>query len=218
MEYLKLLTLARLQQSLIERGQVVSLFQRANDLQKSGYNQEREDYLSNYICPTAQLVDCPKAANTCKIGYPNEMEVPYPVPVKKEKKMNFNFDSESPQANTLEYLSNRTYGVFSEKRDALQKKYGLVDDDAPQTPKEIIDRLASGKFVVNEDQMDKRAYGSLNQFQWRDPAQKKDKDGFKVAETALNAARTKAEDVMVVMTDPATQLKALQDFESTTIN
>lgn len=173
--------------------------------------------MSNMYAVQSPFVDYPCGVNPRSVGV-NETPECDQGQKKKEKKMNFNFDSESPQANTLEYLSNRTYNVYSAKRDGLMKKYGLVDDDAPTTPREVIDRLASGKFVVNQDNMDKRAYGSFNYFVWRDPAQKKDKEGFAVAETALNAARTKAEDVMVVMTDPATQLKALQDFESTTIN
>lgn len=118
----------------------------------------------------------------------------------------------------VDYLANRVSNIYYTKSDELQKTFGLVNDDPPATPKEIIDRLASGKFVVNEDRMNERHYNPLAFFQWRDPAVKKDTDGFNKAIETMGKARTEALDTINVISDETAKLKALKDFESKTFH
>lgn len=174
-----------------------------------------------------ELVDCPKPAyNPCddpcrelvkQCRKVQEKETAAnQVDLQTEKTMFY--DMEDSEDNKLNYLSNRASKVYSQKRDEAMHKYGMLDDDAPSTPRALIDRLASGKFTVTQENMDRMHYCPYNLIKWRDPATKEDQEGFKKADDALKAARTKAEDIIVVMSNDAARLKALQEFESTTIN
>lgn len=141
----------------------------------------------------------------------------------EEKKGSDMYDLDFCEEDTMDmtklnHLSTRMSNAFYTKKEALRKAYGLVDDDMPNTAKDLIARITAGKYVVPEDRMNELAYSPLTFFTWRDPSVKKDEEGFKVAAENLRKARTAAEDIIVVMSDEATRLKALQDFESTTIN
>lgn len=142
---------------------------------------------------------------------------------KEEKKGSAMYDLDFCEEDTMDmtkltHLSARMSNTFHAKRDELRKTYGLVDDDTPATAKELIARITAGKYVVPEDRLNAVVYEPTRHFTWRDPSVKKDEEGFKVAIEKLQKARTAAEDIIVVMSDETTRLKALQDFESTTIN
>lgn len=166
---------------------------------------------NSIACIAAQqsvsLVDCEKAAYPC-----------YNKVQEEQTEKTMFYDMEDSEDNKLNYLSERASKVYGQKRDEAMHKYGMLDDDPPNTPRALIDRLASGKFTVTQENMDRSHYNPVNLIKWRDPATKEDQAGFKKADDALKAARTKAEDIIVVMSDDAARLKALQEFESTTIN
>lgn len=179
---------------------------------------ERLEYnkiINSYPFPNEGLVDCPKANSPeC-----TKVECPKVTKTRGKKTMRFlDMDEMDGSDDKLGYLSGRSYNVFSEKRHDLQKKYGLIDDTDPRTPKDLIDRLASGKFTVSQENMNRDHYSPICLFKWRDPNLKQDYEGFNKAEAALKALRTKAEDIIVVMSDDAARLKALQEFESATVN
>lgn len=164
------------------------------------------------------LVDCQEAANPCTGYETQKCKDNYP----KETTMRLNFNDEdfSPEANSLTYLGERSYSIYHSKRIDMKRQFGLLDDEAPKNAKEFLDRIASGKYVIPADKMDKPNYGEYTRFiEWRDPAKVKDQAGYDAAEKKLEAIKTKAEDTITLFTsDPAKQLAALQEFESATIN
>lgn len=172
---------------------------------------------------TYQLVNCPQPTTQAAVDPCRELTLTEArKKLKEEKKGSDMYDldfceDETMDMTKLNHLSNRMSTAFSTKKQELAKKFGLMDDDPPMTAKDLIARITAGKYVVAEDKMTVSAYEPTRFFTWRDPSVKKDEEGFKAAEVALRKARTAAEDIIVVMSDEATRLKALQDFESATI-
>lgn len=131
---------------------------------------------------------------------------------KKEENMDNNI-----QTRRISHLRDRAESVFFTHQRNLQKKFGLVDDDAPMTANELIQRIKDGKFVIPEGKGDTRYYSGYNgtaMIEWRDPAVKKDRKGYDEAEKVLNKAVTELTDKIEIL-DPVESLKALQEFEAT---
>lgn len=147
---------------------------------------------------------------------------------KKEKNMSYDYDCDcelcisqkDPEASKRRYLRDRLETIkYAQKRD-LRKVYGLDDDEAPKTPKEMAERLASGRFVVkgaeDKDQKDIQ-YRWSSYIVWRDPSVKEDKAGFDAAYDELKKALKPVEDAIAIKT-PAEALKALEEFEASLPN
>lgn len=131
---------------------------------------------------------------------------------KKEENMDNNI-----QTRRIAHLRDRAESVFFTHQRNLQKKFGLVDDDAPLTANELVQRIKDGKFVIPEGKGDTRYYSGYNgtaMIEWRDPAVKKDRKGYDEAEKVLNKAVTELGDKIEIL-DPVESLKALQEFEAT---
>lgn len=108
------------------------------------------------------------------------------------------------------YLETRLCEVSSEKQDELRKLYHIDDDDEPNSPKDMIARIADGKYTITE----KTYYcGMWDGLHWRDPALPADEAGFK---TAKELAEKKYQDVKdaIVLLPNDTALKAIKDFEA----
>jgi len=124
--------------------------------------------------------------------------------------------SESAKTN---YLLSRYEDTRSKIRFDLRKQFGLDNDDRPNTAKELTDRILSGKYVLpteKEEELMRNQYycgwSVLDSIKWRDPAIKEDKDGFKLAETELDAESLNVHDAVMIK-DHDTALIAIQAFK-----
>ncbi len=122
-----------------------------------------------------------------------------------------------------EHLRERLHVTFHAKDRELSKKFGLMDEAAPRTTKDMVARIKEGKFTLSkyaEDQEDDEGcdyndmYDVVRHIRWRDPAVKEDRAGYKAAYAELSKAHDAAKDAIMVGT-PAEGLKALQEFEAT---
>lgn len=142
---------------------------------------------------------------------------------KKEKNMCYECDGPNTGQTTedrrINYLELRLSDADSEKHMALRKQFGLEDDDAPATFNDFLDRLTKGKFVYPEDKRNNRMwpYHIVDKIRWRDPELKEDRIGFEAAKEKKDKLVTETTDIIRIKT-PEEGLKALQEFESATLN
>jgi hypothetical protein len=125
------------------------------------------------------------------------------------------FDA-TQQAN--DHLLERLSAATEDKLDTARHTFGLVDDDRPETAQELIDRITSGKFIVPEDRKNQKTWGyPLEYIRWRDPAIKRDEDGFQKYETSVEVA---SDDVMdtIIVKGPDAGLDAVNAFKAKTFN
>lgn len=122
--------------------------------------------------------------------------------------------------NQKQYLADRLSKTFTTKKEAMKTTFGLVDDKAPKTPKELAERIKAGLFTMPCYANDEAEFGDwcsprdlVGYFTWRDPAVKKDEDGFKKAIADLSTAKDKALDLIMVK-DAEAGLTALEAFQS----
>jgi len=123
----------------------------------------------------------------------------------------------SDTAISRQYFKNRARGIGNKKADELRKLFGLVDDDAPRTPTELVKRIMDGKFVISKEYADKDVYRPSDYIQWRDPAIVKDKEGFDAAWKLFDVATNNARDaVMALSADQAMPIvQALETWTPT---
>lgn len=152
----------------------------------------------------------------CKPAYPQESP-------KKENNMNAIYIDQSTtnlEAAQKSYLGDRAYTVYREKLTEMKKPFGLVNDEQPRTLKEFLARITEGKFAYDKDDFEKRQYGPealLYLIEWRDPAVKKDKEGYDAAVAKMLKELTKVRDVIVVK-NAVDGLAAVEAFESATFH
>lgn len=124
------------------------------------------------------------------------------------------------------YLQRRLEDIYYMKERPLFAAFGLTDDEAPTTPKELKARIADGKFTIiglpkddeDEDDFDDCFYGSWSRLiRWRDPAKKADQDGYEAARKALKNEYQKAMDTIKIDDVKAglEAVKALEAWEPT---
>lgn len=118
---------------------------------------------------------------------------------------------------TKNHLISRLGEFANEKESVLRKAYGLQDDERPKTPREFLDRVTQGKFVISDENMNKNIYYFEDAVRWRDPSVKKDEAGFKLAATKVEDARTDSLDEIMVKT-PEQGLDILKAFKATAFN
>lgn len=120
------------------------------------------------------------------------------------------------------YLQRRLEDIYYQKERPLYVTFGLTDDEAPTTPKELKARIADGKFVIiglpkddeDEDDFDDCYYGGWSRLiRWRDPAKKADQDGYDAARKALKAEYQKAMDTIKI-DDVKAGLEAVKALEA----
>jgi len=150
---------------------------------------------------------------------------------KKEPTMNtLNIVASAAQsgAQTLEqdareYLRNRLLKTYHTKIEDLRPAFGLEDDTPPKTPKEVIERITSGMYMLPKDNVDyagdslEEWYHPWDAIRWRDPAKKKDREGYELALKTLAKDRDAVMDTVMTQ-DSKAGLEALQKFESTAIH
>lgn len=163
-------------------------------------------YNSLATLPCTPCAPCaPKQSKGCKKPYNNCVEAT------NEETTKMNIEREK-----IAYLQDRIYTIVSQADTALERKFGLIDDETPRNPKELVDRITSGKYVLPEKNEERYGYGPLHGMKWRDPSVVTDRDGYKAAEAALSKSAQPIKDAINIL--PADQaLKMLQDFEATTL-
>jgi len=103
-------------------------------------------------------------------------------------------------AQQKNYLASRLDTLKWQKADELRAPYGLKDDDAPQSFDELLERLDKGRYVISDEKR-KLKYGwydAMCYVEWRDPAIKKDREGYDAAVEKVEAAALKVKDIIVV--------------------
>lgn len=117
------------------------------------------------------------------------------------------------------YLADRLNKASHKKEDDLCHAFNLVDDDAPESIAELVDRITKGRFVADDETLKRKVYHGelLHSMTWRDPAAKRDQDGYDAAYKAMQAAKTAATDAIMVK-DADAGLAAVTDFASKTFH
>lgn len=123
-------------------------------------------------------------------------------------------NEDTSNKDKIRFLRDQLYGAYEDAKTALQRQFGLIDDEAPETLADTVKRIQDGLFVIPEKYKDKNTYGaSLNYIRWRDPKAVEDKIGYAAAKEPLKAAYQDAERTIRILT-PEEGLKALQAFEA----
>lgn len=126
----------------------------------------------------------------------------------------------NPEDDQRAYLRDRLYTEYRTKWWELRRKYGIDKGDQPEDRFQMVEWVKKGWYTLKEtdsDNDDDDYYGFSYGITWGDPAIKKDTEGFKLAEEKLDKARQSTKDLIVIST-PASGLKALNDFVSQTFN
>lgn len=113
-----------------------------------------------------------------------------------------------------QYLRGRMYDVIGKKVTEAECNFGLIDDESPRSPEEIVERIKSGMFVIPAPEGRDNWGSPYKMILWRDPAKVKDRDGYNAWSAKLDVARTKLEDTIAI-NSPADALSELQAFEAT---
>lgn len=153
----------------------------------------------------------------------------YPDWLGKQKEGNnpMNYATATVTAATTEtqdqrkYLARRLDDIYYGLERPLFATFGLTDDEAPSTPKELKARIADGKFTIiglpkddeDEDEDDFFYGGWSRMIRWRDPAKKLDRDGYDAARKELKAEYQKALDTIKI-DEPKAGLDAVKAFEA----
>jgi hypothetical protein len=175
-------------------------------------------------CTLADLAPClPQPACPSTAGYlerkraqkEKEMQTIQLNPTIKADLSSKPFD---PTAVARQHLEMRLSEYACEKRNDLEKAYGLIDNPRPDTAQQLIDYITKGQYIVPEDKKNARTWGVPTEwFRWRDPSIKEDRDGFEKASDALYEARDAAEDTIIVK-GPDAGLDAVNAFKAQTFN
>lgn len=129
------------------------------------------------------------------------------------------------------YIAHQLDLAATEANTSLTKFFAIFDDAAPATPKEFVDRILAGKYILPKNRRgddlsedtcdcydDDFCYQSPAQMIiWRDPAKKADRDGYDAAVEDMNAAKKAANEVVMLGTLEEAR-KALEDFRAKTFH
>jgi hypothetical protein len=166
-------------------------------------------------CPSA----CPGCNGECFYDDSYKELEKFLYPTKKEQPMNTNIYAtlEAPQTrdHTKEYLKDRLSSARSSRERKAMIKFGLEDDFFPRLAEDVVDRIKSGLYVINEER-DGDCFNPWDAIEWRDPAIKKDFPGFKKWQELEKQTFLVAKDTVVVKSYDE-GLKALQDYEALAI-
>jgi hypothetical protein len=111
------------------------------------------------------------------------------------------------------YLLNRVRSIRADKESMLLTRYNIVDDPAPVSAEELVERITQGKYIITPKDPRRYDYSPFDRITWRDPAKVKDEAGHLKALEVLQAMKTKVKDAIWIGT-PEDGLKAVQEFEA----
>lgn len=114
------------------------------------------------------------------------------------------------------YISERAYEVYYAKEFELKKAFGLTDTPQPETPKEFIQFIKEGKFILEEKYEDARlgyVWNVGSYIRFRDPKVKEDRKGYEAAKKLLDKDVQALRDDIAIL-DPKESLEKLRAFEA----
>lgn len=194
----------------------------ADELKKkyATMNKMREDAIQMIINPPMVVSSCGSLASS----YPTTSLVcttqSDKVNNNKEQSMYLSINTTGNlDAQQKNYFGQRAVEIFFEKKEALKKDFGLIDDEAPRTAKELAARIAAGKFVIDTTkEVSEWDFSIRRAFSWRDPSVKKDEDGYKAARKVLDKKLTETKDIIVASEKATDALAAVKDLETATFH
>lgn len=147
-----------------------------------------------------------------------------PTPIQQEKKMNTassmsivaSVPAETLAERRISFLNNHLENARTRKETELERHFGLIDDEAPRNPKELVERIKDGLYVIPEAYSTEEGYlyNPSNYIEWRNPKVKKDKDGHLKAKKEMHEHYREAQRI-IVLKDEEKGLAALEKFEKT---
>lgn len=181
------------------------------EYQRTHLDKLKDDML-NMLINTPVCVKCPApvSLSTLECSAPEKVWGG-PKANKKEEVPMASYASAQIIADTTErdqreFARDRIRSIRSEKLLDLQKQFGLLDDDAPETAAEFVARIAAGKYTIDKEKMDRKDYSPSRYIRWRDPSVIEDKAGYAAAEKKLDEAYAEAKDTVVL-----SEISALKD-------
>lgn len=128
--------------------------------------------------------------------------------------------SQSDLASARSYLTGRLSMIEMDKQQELRPVFFMDADEAPKTVKEMLERIAAGKFIAPDEKVDAAAsehygYRPYNAIQWR--TKEADEKGYFEALKVVSDAAYNAKDVIKTGTEKD-GLEALKAFQSTTFH
>ncbi len=99
---------------------------------------------------------------------------------------------------------------------SLKREFGMIDDDAPKTPSELVKRIADGQYTIDKENADLEmwdASGAARYIRWRNPETVEDKAGYKAARTELDEAYEDAK-LKAALLPVADLIQLVEDFKA----
>lgn len=128
-----------------------------------------------------------------------------------------NTHEHSPESVARSALRNDLSNLYTKHDQKLLHHFHVMDDDQPDTPEEVVERIKSGKYQLR-DKKDRSSFSHwTNHIRWRDPTQEKDEEGYKAAYEKMKVAYKHAQ--QDVLCDPLDKAKAaVRKFEEHTFH
>jgi hypothetical protein len=151
--------------------------------------------------------------------------VSVPKAIKKEQEMASYahatvVNEASIEAGQREFVRDTLRKAHEAKKDQFRKDFGLVDDDEPRTPADLVKRITDGQYTIDAKHVDEKTWGcqsAVGYIRWRDPKIVEDKAGYEAAKTQLAEAYETAK--TAAMLRPVAELeKVIEDFKGFTLS
>lgn len=147
------------------------------------------------------------------IMYPPVVEWNTTTVAKKGNNTMYTTQTYTNEPSARSHLQSRLYDTREKKNVDLRRFFGLMDDEAPETAEDTIQRIKDGKYILRPASDYYRTF--RDRIRWRDPAKQEDEAGYEAAWEVLNKDFQDANDIITVL-DVKDGLSALKQFESKT--
>ena len=132
--------------------------------------------------------------------------------------------SAAPQQGSLEEtqrqkLEASLFTSYYAKEEDERIHFGLRDDRAPRTAKELVERIKAGEYEIIQGDAEEELeiYGNPFGFKWRKPKTKKNYDGYEASKKLLDKElEIVKQDVWFLPLDQA--LASVRSFEAKTFH
>lgn len=124
--------------------------------------------------------------------------------------------ADSIESAQREAVRSTLRSAYDKVRSELKKQFGLVDDDAPRSPAELVKRIADGHYTIDKEYVDYEGWGAesaIRYIRWRNPETVEDKAGYKAARAKLDEAYEDAK-LKAVLLPVADLLQLVEDFKA----
>src|SRR5256885_13812507 len=191
-------------------------------LQREKMRKLRMDMCTVAACPPIQYVNPYEAFFA---NYNGPAKAADKIPIKKGTPMNnfaniVAFEETAPtdqvqRANLLSHLDSANREFHPKAR----KHFGLTQDEAPKTAKELVERIKAGKITLPKEDNDRKCsyvWDVFSRIKWQDPSVVEDQDGYDAWEEKTAVAKRTVERIISIKS-PDEGLNAVIEFEKTTI-